>query len=230
MRARRGRGADGLATRARCVLMDAFDRRHTGLIAPRAVTVIVMSISASQPLPHSTDSTASTAARSGGTVTDRLVEANQLYAESFPNPGMDARPVLRVAVVACMDARLDLHEALGLELGDCHTIRNAGGVVTDDIIRSLTISQRALGTRSVVLIHHTGCGMLTLTEDFRHDLEAEVGQRPAWAVEAFKDLDADVRQSMQRVRTSPFLPHTDDVRGFVFDVTTGLLREVLPHE
>ncbi|MEU1780571.1 MULTISPECIES: beta-class carbonic anhydrase [Streptomyces] len=162
------------------------------------------------------------------TVTDRLVQANARYAAAFTDPGMDARPVLKVAVVACMDARLDLHAALGLELGDCHTIRNAGGVVTDDIIRSLTISQRALGTRSVVLIHHTGCGLLNLTEDFRHDIEAEVGQRPPWAVEAFKDLDQDVRQSMQRVRTSPFLPHRDDVRGFVFDVTTGLLREIDP--
>ncbi|WP_330340587.1 beta-class carbonic anhydrase [Streptomyces sp. NBC_00557] len=164
----------------------------------------------------------------GGTVTDRLVAANQAYAAEFTDPGMDARPVLKVAVVACMDARLDLHKALGLQLGDCHTIRNAGGVVTDDVIRSLTISQRALGTRSVVLIHHTGCGMESITEDFRHDLEMEVGQRPAWAVEAFRDVDQDVRQSMQRVRTSPFLLHTDDVRGFVFDVRTGLLREVDP--
>ncbi|MFT2018505.1 beta-class carbonic anhydrase [Streptomyces sp. 796.1] len=163
-----------------------------------------------------------------GTVTDSLVAANAEYAATFTDPGMDARPVRRVAVVACMDARIDLHAALGLELGDCHTIRNAGGVVTDDIIRSLTISQRALGTRSVVLIHHTDCGLLSLTEDFRHEIEEEVGQRPAWAVEAFRDLDGDVRQSMQRVRTSPFLPHTDDVRGFVFDVTTGLLREISP--
>ncbi|MCT9088135.1 carbonic anhydrase [Streptomyces sp. ASQP_92] len=166
--------------------------------------------------------------RSGGTVTDGLVEANRQYAAAFTDPGMDARPVLHVAVVACMDARLDLHAALGLELGDCHTIRNAGGVVTDDVIRSLTISQRALGTTSVMLVHHTGCGMETLTEDFRHALEEEVGQRPAWAVESFRDADQDVRQSMQRVRTSPFLPHVDDVRGFVFDVTTGLLREVDP--
>jgi carbonic anhydrase len=164
----------------------------------------------------------------GGTVTDRLVEANGRYAAAFSDPGMDARPVQRVAVVACMDARLDLHAALGLQLGDCHTIRNAGGVVTDDVIRSLTISQRALGTRSVVLIHHTGCGMETLTEDFRHDLELEVGQRPAWAVESFQDVEQDVRQSIQRVRTSPFLPHTEDVRGFVFDVRTGRLSEVLP--
>ncbi|MFH9659959.1 beta-class carbonic anhydrase [Streptomyces sp. NPDC017248] len=163
-----------------------------------------------------------------GTVTDRLVTANHHYAEAFEDPGMDARPVLRVAVVACMDARLDLHQALGLQLGDCHTIRNAGGVVTDDVIRSLTISQRKLGTRSVVLIHHTGCGLEALTEDFRTELEREIGQRPAWAVESFHDVDQDVRQSMQRVRTSPFLPHTDDVRGFVFDVRTGLLREIDP--
>lgn len=182
-----------------------------------------MSISASQPQKPS-----SGAGPVSRTVTDRLVEANAKYAAVFTDPGMDARPVLKVAVVACMDARLDLHAALGLELGDCHTIRNAGGVVTDDIIRSLTISQRALGTRSVVLIHHTGCGLLDLTEDFRHEIEAEVGQRPAWAVEAFKDLEQDVRQSMQRVRTSPFLPHRDDVRGFVFDVSTGLLREIDP--
>lgn len=168
------------------------------------------------------------AARTGGTVTDRLVDANQLYAAGFTDPGMDARPVLRVAVVACMDARLDLHDALGLSLGDCHTIRNAGGVVTDDVVRSLTISQRALGTRSVVLIHHTGCGLESLTEDFRHELEMEVGQRPSWAVESFRDVDQDVRQSMRRIRTSPFLLYTDDIRGFVFDVKTGLLREIDP--
>ncbi|MFI9120892.1 beta-class carbonic anhydrase [Streptomyces bikiniensis] len=173
---------------------------------------------------------AAEAVPTGSTVTDRLVAANERYASDFTDPGMDARPVLRVAVVACMDARLDLHAALGLELGDCHTIRNAGGVVTDDVIRSLTISQRALKTRSVVLIHHTGCGLESLTEEFRHELEMEVGQRPAWAVEAFRDVDQDVRQSMQRVRTSPFLLHTDDVRGFVFDVTTGLLREIDPSD
>ncbi|WP_254711646.1 carbonic anhydrase [Streptomyces sp. TRM64462] len=164
----------------------------------------------------------------GETVTDRLIEANRTYASKFTDPGMDARPVLKVAVVACMDARLDLHAALGLNLGDCHTIRNAGGVVTDDVIRSLTISQRALGTRSIVLVHHTGCGLEVITEGFRDELEQEVGQRPTWAVEAFRDVDQDVRQSMQRVRTSPFLQHTDDVRGFVFDVSTGLLREVDP--
>ncbi|MFC8227363.1 beta-class carbonic anhydrase [Streptomyces sp. NPDC057287] len=175
-----------------------------------------------------TDSAITSEAGSGGSVTDRLVDLNTRYAEAFSDPGMGARPVLKVAVVACMDARLDLHRALGLELGDCHTIRNAGGVVTDDVIRSLTISQRALGTRSVILIHHTNCGMESLTEDFRQDLEREVGQRPAWAVESYSDADQDVRQSMQRVRTSPFLLHKDDVRGFVFDVKTGKLREILP--
>ncbi|WP_329563426.1 beta-class carbonic anhydrase [Kitasatospora sp. NBC_01266] len=160
------------------------------------------------------------------TIIDRFVGSNRVYAETFKDGGMDARPVQKVTVVACMDARLDLFAALGLELGDAHVIRNAGGVVTDDTIRSLTISQRALGTRSIALIHHTGCGLLGLTEDFRHELELEVGQRPQWAVESFHDLDGDVRQSMQRVRTSPFLLHTDDVRGFVFDVHTGLLREI----
>ncbi|QIQ05203.1 beta-class carbonic anhydrase [Streptomyces liangshanensis] len=183
-------------------------------------------MSTSAHLPAEPSVAPAGAARTGGTVTDRLIDANHQYADAFSDPGMDARPVLRVAVVACMDARLDLHSALGLSLGDCHTIRNAGGVVTDDVIRSLTISQRALGTRSVVLIHHTGCGLESLTEEFRHDLEMEVGQRPAWAVESFRDVDQDVRQSMRRVRTSPFLVHTDDIRGFVFDVKTGLLREI----
>ncbi|RST02778.1 carbonic anhydrase [Streptomyces sp. WAC07149] len=190
----------------------------------RAVTTNVVTMTTSASLPAHPAPQAS----GGESVTDRLVAANKRYAAQFTDPGMDARPVLHVAVVACMDARLDLHKALGLELGDCHTIRNAGGVVTDDTIRSLTISQRALGTRSVILIHHTGCGLESLTEDFRHELEDEVGQRPAWAVEAFRDVDQDVRQSMQRVRTNPFLLHKDDVRGFVFDVHTGLLREIDP--
>ncbi|MFF1404224.1 beta-class carbonic anhydrase [Streptomyces sp. NPDC058294] len=190
----------------------------------RHVTSNVVLMTTSAAMPTGSED----AITEGADVTDRLVAANQRYAEAFTDPGMDARPVLRVAVVACMDARLDLHKALGLQLGDCHTIRNAGGVVTDDVIRSLTISQRKLGTRSVVLIHHTGCGLEALTEDFRTELEMEIGQRPAWAVESFRDVDQDVRQSMQRVRTSPFLLHTDDVRGFVFDVRTGRLREVDP--
>ncbi|WP_442480754.1 beta-class carbonic anhydrase [Streptomyces kutzneri] len=202
--------------------MAFFVRSHARPQPAVTTNVVPMTTSASLPAESAPE------APVGGSVTDRLVEANQRYAAQFSDPGMDARPVLKVAVVACMDARLDLHKALGLELGDCHTIRNAGGVVTDDTIRSLTISQRALGTRTVILIHHTGCGLENLTEDFRHELEDEVGQRPAWAVEAFRDVDQDVRQSMQRVRTNPFLPHKDDVRGFVFDVHTGLLREIDP--
>jgi carbonic anhydrase len=162
------------------------------------------------------------------TMVDRLVAANRLYAEDYRDPGMSAMPVRHTAVVTCMDARLDVHAMLGLELGDTHVIRNAGGVVTDDVVRSLTISQRHLGTTQVVLIHHTQCGMLTVTEDFRRELEADTGLRPQWAVEAFVDLDGDVRQSMNRVRRSPFLLHRDTVRGFVYDVTTGLLREVFP--
>ncbi|WP_416371212.1 beta-class carbonic anhydrase [Streptomyces sp. MB09-01] len=202
--------------------MTFFVRPHATPLPAVTINVVAMTTSASLPAESASEASV------GGSVTDRLVEANQRYAADFTDPGMDARPVLHVAVVACMDARLDLHKALGLELGDCHTIRNAGGVVTDDTIRSLTISQRALGTRTVILIHHTGCGLESLTEDFRHELEDEVGQRPAWAVEAFRDVDQDVRQSMQRVRTNPFLPHKDDVRGFVFDVHTGLLREIDP--
>ncbi|MGW1872717.1 beta-class carbonic anhydrase [Streptomyces sp. NPDC001975] len=202
--------------------MTFFVPSHSRLRPPVTSTVVSMTTSAAAPTGSEG------AITDGGTVTDRLVDANQTYAAAFTDPGMDARPVLHVAVVSCMDARIDLHKALGLHLGDCHTIRNAGGVVTDDVIRSLTISQRKLGTRSVVLIHHTGCGLEALTEDFRTELEMEVGQRPAWAVESFRDVDQDVRQSMQRVRTSPFLLHTDDVRGFVFDVRTGLLREVDP--
>ena len=161
-------------------------------------------------------------------IIDSFVARNRSYAAEYRDGGMGARPVQRVAVVACMDARLDVHAALGLALGDCHVIRNAGGVVTDDTIRSLTVSQRALGTRSIALIHHTGCGLLNLTEDFRQELEAEVGIRPTWALESFTDLEQDVRQSMARVRTSPFLLHHEDIRGFVFDVSTGLLREIEP--
>ena len=169
-------------------------------------------------------------AEANPSIIDSFVARNRDYAAAYRDGGMDARPVQHVAVVACMDARLDVHAALGLELGDCHVIRNAGGVVTDDTIRSLTVSQRALGTRSIALIHHTGCGLLSLTENFRVELEQEVGIRPSWALESFTDLEQDVRQSMARVRTSPFLLHREDIRGFVFDVTTGLLREVLPHE
>ena len=178
--------------------------------------------------PDLPSASAAGSAEAAPSIIDSFVAHNRDYAAGYRDGGMDARPVQHVAVVACMDARLDVHAALGLRLGDCHVIRNAGGVVTDDTIRSLTVSQRALGTRSIALIHHTGCGLLSLTEDFRRELEDEVGIRPSWALESFTDLEQDVRQSMARVRTSPFLPHRDDIRGFVFDVTTGLLREIEP--
>ena len=159
-------------------------------------------------------------------VTDDLLANNERYAESYPGP-LPLLPSGHLAVIACMDARLDIFGILGLEGGEAHVIRNAGGVVTDDEIRSLTISQRLLGTRSVILIHHTDCGMLTFTDDqFKASIQEEVGIKPAWAAEAFADLDEDVRQSIARITASPFIPHTDDVRGFVFDVATGRLREV----
>ncbi|MET7273389.1 carbonic anhydrase [Streptomyces flaveolus] len=195
--------------------MTFFVPLHGGPDAGVTSNVMVMTTSASVPA-------------GSGSPTDRLVEANARYAAEFADAELAGRPALQAAVVACMDARLDVTAALGLRNGDCHVIRNAGGAVTDDVIRSLAISQRALGTRSVILVHHTACGMETLTEDFRRELELEVGQRPVWAVESFQDVDQDVRQSMERVRTSPFLPHTDDVRGFVYDVKTGRLREVDP--
>jgi carbonic anhydrase len=151
------------------------------------------------------------------------------WSAAFADPLHTPRPARKVAVVACMDARLDLFGILGLRPGDAHLIRNAGGVATDDVIRSLAISQRKLGTREVVLVHHTDCGMLTFTEDeFRRELLDETGIKPAWVAEAFTDLDADVRSSIARIRSSPFLPHRDAVRGFVYEVETGSLREVPP--
>ena len=136
-------------------------------------------------------------------------------------------PRRRLAVLACMDARLDPARALGLEDGDAHVIRNAGGVVTDDALRSLAISQNLLGTEEIVLIHHTDCGMLTFTDDeFADRLERETGQRPAWRAHAFADLEQDVRDGIARIRSSPFVPRTDNVRGFVYEVETGRLREV----
>jgi carbonic anhydrase len=159
-------------------------------------------------------------------VTDSLIANNARYALAYPGPA-GHRPALRLAVVACMDARIDVPGTLGLSEGDAHILRNAGGVITDNEIRSLAISQRLLGTREVVLIHHTDCGMLTITDDgFKSSLAEASGMKPPWAVEAFDDLEADVRQSMARVRTSPFVPCTDAVRGFVLDVATGRLREV----
>ena len=158
--------------------------------------------------------------------TDELLANNQRYADGFTGP-LPLPPAKGVAVVACMDARLNLYALLGLEEGQAHVIRNAGGVITDDEIRSLAISQRLLGTREIILIHHTDCGMLTFTDDdFRAAIQADTGIRPAWSAEAFSDLDADVRQSIARIKASPFIPQKDSVRGFVFDVATGKLNEV----
>ena len=160
-------------------------------------------------------------------VTDELLENNMRYAEGFDKGDLSLPPAKGVAVVACMDARLHVSKILGLEEGDAHIIRNAGGEVTDDAIRSLAISQRLLGTREIILIHHTGCGMLTFKDDeFRHQIQEETGVRPEWAAEAFADLDDDVRQNIARIKTNPFIPHKDDVRGFVYEVETGRLREV----
>ena len=159
-------------------------------------------------------------------VTDELLANNQRYADGFTGP-LPMPPAKGVAVVACMDARLNTYALLGLEEGQAHVIRNAGGVITDDEIRSLAISQRLLGTREIILIHHTDCGMLTFTDDdFKAAIQAETGIKPAWSAEAFDDLDADVRQSIARIKASPFVPHKDSVRGFVFDVATGKLSEV----
>ncbi len=159
---------------------------------------------------------------------DAYLENARRYAEGFAGE-LPVAPAHKVAVVACMDARLDVDRLLGLREGDAHVIRNAGGVVTDDVIRSLAISQRLLGTRAIMLIHHTGCGMQTFTDDqFRDDLERDTGVRPTWAVETFTDLDAAVRRSMARAAASPFIPHKDSIRGFVWDVATGALREVIP--
>jgi len=158
--------------------------------------------------------------------TDEFLENNRSYAASFGGP-LPLPPSAGIAVVACMDARLNVYGILGLNEGEAHVIRNAGGVITDDEIRSQAISQRLLGTSEIILIHHTDCGMLTFTDDgFKGSIEAETGIKPAWAAEAFADLDADVRQSIRRIQASPFIPHTDAVRGFVFDVATGLLNEV----
>ncbi|HEX2234695.1 MAG TPA: carbonic anhydrase [Actinomycetota bacterium] len=159
--------------------------------------------------------------------TEELVRNNEAYARSFDKGSLPLPPTRKVAVVACMDARLDVHKILGLQEGDAHVIRNAGGVVTDDAIRSLTISQRLLGTEEVILIHHTDCGMLTFTDDdVKQRVQAEVGIRPHFSLEAFSDLEEDVRQSIRRIQASPFLPSRDRVRGFVYDVTTGRLQEV----
>ncbi|MGA2756876.1 MAG: carbonic anhydrase [Solirubrobacteraceae bacterium] len=159
--------------------------------------------------------------------TDELLSNAQAYAETFNKGDLPLPPARKIAVLACMDARLNPYGLLGLQEGDAHVIRNAGGVVTDDEIRSLAISQRLLGTEEIVLIHHTDCGMLTFTDDeFKRAVQDEVGIKPEWAAEAFADLDEDVRQSIARIRSSPFIPHKESVRGFVYDVHTGGLREV----
>jgi carbonic anhydrase len=159
-------------------------------------------------------------------VTDDLLANNADYASNFSGP-LPLPPAKGVAVVACMDARLDVYRILGLNEGEAHVIRNAGGVVTDDEIRSLAISQRLLGTREIILIHHTDCGMLTFTDDgFKKSIQDDTGIKPAWAAEAFPDLDEDVRQSIARIKASPFVPNKDSIRGFVFDVATGKLLEV----
>ncbi|WP_353650960.1 carbonic anhydrase [Nakamurella sp. A5-74] len=160
------------------------------------------------------------------TITDEYLANNSTYAENFSGP-LPLPPSKGVAVVACMDARLDVARVLGIQEGEAHVIRNAGGVITEDEIRSLAISQRLLGTREIILVHHTDCGMLTFTDDaFKAGIADEVGVKPAWSAEAFSDLDADVRQSIARIKNSPFVPHTDSIRGFVFDVATGRLAEV----
>jgi carbonic anhydrase len=160
-------------------------------------------------------------------VTDELLANAEAYAAGFTKGDLPLPPGRKIAIVACMDARLNPYGLLGLNEGDAHVIRNAGGVITDDEIRSLAISQRLLGTEEIVLIHHTDCGMLTFTDDeFKRSVQEDVGIKPEWAAEAFPDLDEDVRQSIARIKASPFIPNKDSVRGFVYDVHTGGLNEV----
>jgi carbonic anhydrase len=160
-------------------------------------------------------------------VTDELLGNASAYAENFELGGLPLPPAKGVAVLACMDARLNVYGLLGLSEGDAHVIRNAGGVVTDDEIRSLAISQRLLGTTEIVLIHHTDCGMLTFSDDgFRRQVQEDTGIKPEWAAEAFDDLEEDVRQSVARIKASPFIPHKESVRGFIYDVHSGRLSEV----
>jgi carbonic anhydrase len=162
------------------------------------------------------------------TAIGELLSNARVYADSFEEGDLPMPPAKRVAVIACMDARLNPYGLLGLGEGDAHVIRNAGGVVTEDAIRSLAISQRLLGTEEIVLIHHTDCGMLTFRDDeFRRQIQEDTGIKPGWAAEAFDDLQADVRQSIERIKASPFIPRKDNVRGFVYDVKTGRLDEVV---
>jgi carbonic anhydrase len=162
-----------------------------------------------------------------GSLYDRLLAENERWVAAFDRSRLTAPPALGLAVIACMDARITVEDMLGLRSGDAHIIRNAGGSVTPDILRSLVVSQRKLGTREVMLVHHSNCGMQTLTEEgFKDEIEADTGLRPDWPIEAFTDVDTDVRESIRRVRECAFLPYRDEVRGFVFDVHTGELREV----
>jgi carbonic anhydrase len=159
--------------------------------------------------------------------TDELLQNAERYAENFDKGDLPMPPGRKVAIVACMDARVSPFALLGLEVGDAHVIRNAGGVITDDEIRSLAISQRLLGTEEIILIHHTDCGMLTFSDDeFRRSIQEETGIKPSWPAEAFSDLEEDLRQSLARITSSPFIPNKDSVRGFVYEVETGRLREV----
>jgi carbonic anhydrase len=159
--------------------------------------------------------------------TDELLRNNEAYAENFDKGGLPIPPAKKVAIIACMDARVNPSLIFGLQEGDAHVIRNAGGVVTDDEIRSLAISQRLLGTEEIILVHHTDCGMLTFNDDdFKRAIQEDVGIKPGWSAEAFGDLDEDVRQSIARIKASPFVPNKDSVRGFVFEIETGRLREV----
>jgi carbonic anhydrase len=158
---------------------------------------------------------------------NELLANNRAFADSVPDRHLPVEPSRRLAIVTCMDSRLDVFEALGLKDGEAHVLRNAGGVITDDVIRSLAVSQRKLGTREVMLIHHTDCGLQKLSDDgFREELREATGVAPAFAIESFRDVDADVRQSILRVRRSAFVEHRDAVRGFVYDVATHRLREV----
>jgi carbonic anhydrase len=162
------------------------------------------------------------------TATQQLVANNSEYAADFAKGDLPMPPGKKVAVLACMDARLDPARVLGLEEGDAHVIRNAGGVATEDAIRSLVISQRLLGTEEIILIHHTDCGMVTFTDGAVKDsIEGDTGIRPSFALEAFPEADADVIQTANRIKASPFIPHKDNIRGFVYEVETGKLREVL---
>ena len=161
------------------------------------------------------------------TVTDELLKNNAEFARNFSKGDLPMPPGKGLAVVACMDARLNVYALLGLQEGEAHVVRNAGGVVSDDVLRSLVISQRLLGTREVILVHHTDCGMLTFTDDqVKADIEADIGLRPHFALEAFSDLERDIRQSIARIKASPFVPNKDSIRGFIYDVRSGALQEV----